>query len=175
MRVGLLVAVLASQLSAQSAGADFFEKKIRPVLAANCCGCHSSRMKTPMGGLALDTKSGTSKVVQPGNPAPSRLLRAITDKDLHLKMPRTGPLPDAVVAHFQRVDRIRRIRPAHRGRSRCLCRAGDRLREGPPPEKYESYVDLEPGVWTKFKIEVEDRKARLSCMERSNLASSSTI
>jgi CubicO group peptidase (beta-lactamase class C family) len=29
------------------------------------------------------------------------------------------------------------------------------------PEKYESYVDLEPGVWTKFKIEVEDRKARL--------------
>jgi hypothetical protein len=29
------------------------------------------------------------------------------------------------------------------------------------PEKYESYVDLEPGVWTKYRIEVEDRKARL--------------
>lgn len=29
------------------------------------------------------------------------------------------------------------------------------------PEKYESYVDLEPGVWTKYKIEVEGRKARL--------------
>ena len=29
------------------------------------------------------------------------------------------------------------------------------------PEKYESYVDLQPGVWTKFKIEVEGRKARL--------------
>src|SRR5204863_2213044 len=29
------------------------------------------------------------------------------------------------------------------------------------PEKYESYVDLQPGVWTKYKIEVEDRKARL--------------
>lgn len=29
------------------------------------------------------------------------------------------------------------------------------------PEKYESYVDLEAGVWTKYKIEVEDRKARL--------------
>jgi len=29
------------------------------------------------------------------------------------------------------------------------------------PEKYESYVDLEPGVSTKYKIEVEDRKARL--------------
>jgi len=29
------------------------------------------------------------------------------------------------------------------------------------PEKYESYVDLQPGVWTKFKIEVEGPKARL--------------
>ena len=29
------------------------------------------------------------------------------------------------------------------------------------PERYESYVDLEPGAWTKYKIEVEGRKARL--------------
>lgn len=29
------------------------------------------------------------------------------------------------------------------------------------PEKYESYVDLQPGVWTEYKIEVEGRKARL--------------
>jgi len=29
------------------------------------------------------------------------------------------------------------------------------------PEKYESYVDLEPGVWTKYKVEVESNKARL--------------
>ncbi len=29
------------------------------------------------------------------------------------------------------------------------------------PEKYESYVDLEPGAWTKMKITVEGTKARL--------------
>jgi len=29
------------------------------------------------------------------------------------------------------------------------------------PEKYESYVDLQPGVWIKYKIEVEGRTARL--------------
>jgi len=29
------------------------------------------------------------------------------------------------------------------------------------PEKYESYVDLEPGVWTKYRIEIEGPKARL--------------
>jgi hypothetical protein len=29
------------------------------------------------------------------------------------------------------------------------------------PGKYESYVDLQPGVWTKYKIEVDGRKVRL--------------
>ena len=29
------------------------------------------------------------------------------------------------------------------------------------PEKYESYVDLEVGVWTRFRISVEGTKARL--------------
>jgi hypothetical protein len=29
------------------------------------------------------------------------------------------------------------------------------------PEKYESYVDLEPGVWTKFRIAIDGTKARL--------------
>jgi hypothetical protein len=29
------------------------------------------------------------------------------------------------------------------------------------PEKYESYADLQPGVWTKYRIEINDRKARL--------------
>ena len=29
------------------------------------------------------------------------------------------------------------------------------------PEKYESYVDLEPGVWTHYRITVEGTKARL--------------
>lgn len=29
------------------------------------------------------------------------------------------------------------------------------------PERYESYADLQPGVWTKYKIEVEGSKARL--------------
>jgi hypothetical protein len=29
------------------------------------------------------------------------------------------------------------------------------------PEKYESYVDLQPGVWTKYRIEIDGRTARL--------------
>ena len=30
------------------------------------------------------------------------------------------------------------------------------------PEKYESYVDLEPGVWTRYRITVDGTKARLN-------------
>lgn len=29
------------------------------------------------------------------------------------------------------------------------------------PEKYESYVDLEPGVWTRYRITIDGAKARL--------------
>lgn len=36
----------------------------------------------------------------------------------------------------------------------------DRFRKE-APEKYESYVDLESGVWTKYRIEVSGTKARL--------------
>src|SRR5438477_4768645 len=36
----------------------------------------------------------------------------------------------------------------------------DRLRKE-SPEKYESYVDLEPGVWTKCRIVIDGTKARL--------------
>jgi hypothetical protein len=36
----------------------------------------------------------------------------------------------------------------------------DRFRKE-SPEKYESYVDLEPGVWTKYRIVIDGTKARL--------------
>ena len=36
----------------------------------------------------------------------------------------------------------------------------DRLRKE-SPEKYESYVDLEPGVWTKYRIVIDGTKAQL--------------
>jgi hypothetical protein len=36
----------------------------------------------------------------------------------------------------------------------------DRLRKE-SPEKYESYVDLEPGMWTKYRIVIDGTKAKL--------------
>lgn len=94
-------------LRAQQLDVSFFESKIRPVLAASCYGCHSSKMKSPMGGLVVDTKAGlrkggaTGAAIVPGNPAASRLLQALRYTDRHLQMPPTGKLPDAVIANFE--------------------------------------------------------------------------
>ncbi len=106
----VLFTIAAERMSAQSVltiGDDFFEKKIRPVLATNCYGCHASKMKSPMGGLVLDTKAGllaggvSGRVIVPGKPGESLLLRAMRYNDPQLKMPPTSKLPDAVIADFE--------------------------------------------------------------------------
>jgi cytochrome c553 len=80
-------------LLAQSDPAEHFEKKIRPVLASQCYPCHSSRSKSPMGGLVLDTKAGTARALP-------KLLSALRYQDPRLQMPPTGKLPDAVINDF---------------------------------------------------------------------------
>ena len=60
-----------------------------------------------MGGLILDTKSGTAKggalgpVLVPGKPAESQLLKALRFTDPQLQMPPMGKLPDSVIADFE--------------------------------------------------------------------------
>ena len=103
--LGLLIT--GNSLHAQSAGNEFFEKKIRPVLATNCYGCHSSKLKSPMGGLVLDTRTSMRRggasgpIIATANPSDSLLLRALKYNDLQLKMPPTGKLPDGVIADFE--------------------------------------------------------------------------
>jgi hypothetical protein len=107
MKPWLLLA-LAVPLSAQTTGVELFEKSIRPVLATKCYGCHSSSAKAPMGGLALDTKAGLRKggasgpVVVAGNPAGSRLMRALSYSDNQLRMPPSGKLSDSELAAFEK-------------------------------------------------------------------------
>jgi len=82
---------------------DFFESKIRPLLAKRCYSCHSSQAAL-MGGLRLDTKEGWmtggshGAVIVPGQPAKSRLIKAIKYKDPDLAMPPQGTLPIEEIA-----------------------------------------------------------------------------
>src|SRR3984885_7396606 len=78
---------------------DFFENKVRPILAENCYDCHTT---AEMGGLRVDSrerllqggKSGPA--MMPGDPDKSILIQAIRQSG-DLKMPKGGKLKPAEV------------------------------------------------------------------------------
>ncbi|MFN7931738.1 MAG: DUF1549 domain-containing protein [Bryobacteraceae bacterium] len=100
MRLPLLLVACISTAAAQQ-DAEFFETKIRPLLAANCYSCHT---QTAMGGLRLDSKEAamaggkSGPVIVPGNPAGSVLIQAVRRTHASLKMPPTAPLKASEVA-----------------------------------------------------------------------------
>jgi hypothetical protein len=66
---------------------EFFETKIRPVLAKNCYSCHTS---AALGGLRLDSKAAIEKGGKSG-PAAVHIASAVAEG----KMPPAGKLPEA--------------------------------------------------------------------------------
>jgi hypothetical protein len=85
---------------------EFFEAKVRPVLARNCYQCHGADSKTGMGGLYLDSRAGIRRggqsgpAVVPGKVEESPLIRAIRHDGR--KMPPAGKLPDVVIADLEK-------------------------------------------------------------------------
>ncbi|HLW79193.1 MAG TPA: PSD1 and planctomycete cytochrome C domain-containing protein [Terriglobia bacterium] len=90
----------------QAALAEFFESKIRPVLASRCYSCHTG-LKS--GGLQLDSRPNILKggndgaVIVPGHPEDSLLIKAISHTHERIKMPLNGPkLDDETIENFKR-------------------------------------------------------------------------
>ena len=106
--VGLIVSVsVSAPLAAQTPDIEFFESKIRPVLAQKCYGCHNSKMPAPKGepgarhqGRPAEGRRAGPAIV-PGKPAESRLIKALSYGDPLAQMPPCGKLPDAVIADFE--------------------------------------------------------------------------
>jgi len=86
---------------------DFFEKKIRPVLVAQCYKCHSSKSRKIKGGLLLDSREALRKGGDSGpalvlsHPKKSLLLKAISYTDPDLQMPPKGKLSLAQIKDFE--------------------------------------------------------------------------
>ncbi|HXT41061.1 MAG TPA: DUF1549 domain-containing protein, partial [Candidatus Angelobacter sp.] len=87
-------------------GGDFFEKRIRPLLADRCYKCHSAQSEKLKGGLWLDTKEGMLKggesgkpAVVPGDAEKSLLIEAVRYLNEDLKMPpaKEGKLTDSQI------------------------------------------------------------------------------
>lgn len=76
----------------KEAQVEFFEKKVRPVLANNCNNCHSASTKA-ISGLRVDDRNGLLKggnrgsAVIPGDPEKSLLLQAVRKTHPKVKMP----------------------------------------------------------------------------------------
>src|ERR1700716_1173355 len=91
--------LLLSTVSAFSATADkaeeFFEMKVRPILAKNCFACHTA---SKMGGLEMCSREALLKggadgaAIVPGDPDHSLLIRAVRHEDARIKMPPQGQL-----------------------------------------------------------------------------------
>jgi hypothetical protein len=106
--LGLLLAGLPPLLAEQdTTEVEFFESRIRPILAQDCYECH--RSKGPQkGGLALDHRDALRRggdsgpAIVPGQPADSLLIQAIHQTSEDLQMPKSGAkLEASVIADFE--------------------------------------------------------------------------
>jgi hypothetical protein len=95
------IAAQARQGAAPAASPEYFETRIRPVLAANCYDCHADGK---MGGLRLDSRDGILKggrsgpAIVPGDPEKSLLIEAVRQTSETLKMPKGGRLAPSEIA-----------------------------------------------------------------------------
>ncbi len=109
MKLQIMLLLIAH--AAMAGDHEFFESKIRPVLAEKCYECHSAEAGKSKGGLLLDTREGirqggdTGPAVVPGDPEKSLLIHAIRWHDPDTAMPSstssvsiTKPLPTATPA-----------------------------------------------------------------------------
>ena len=70
-----------------------FDREVRPILSANCFGCHGPDTENRQADLRLDTKDhvfadrGGYRIVVPGKPNESELVRRITSTDPDEHMP----------------------------------------------------------------------------------------
>jgi hypothetical protein len=102
--------IVAIEPAKPDSGIEFFEKKIRPVLADKCYHCHSADAEKIKGGLTLDTREGSRRggengpAVVPGDVDASLLVEAIRFHNKDLAMPPQksgGKLPDDVIKDFE--------------------------------------------------------------------------
>jgi hypothetical protein len=103
----LIVLSIAGRVGADD-DVEFFEKRIRPVLAEHCYSCHSETSKKLKGGLKVDSRASllkggeTGPAVVPKSPHKSLLLEAVSYKNTDLLMPPKAKLPDAVIADLEK-------------------------------------------------------------------------
>ena len=141
-----VIALSPRYAAAQNAASpDFFEMKIRPVLANNCYSCHAS---TAMGGLRLDSRDALMKggsrgaTVVPGDPEKSLLIAAVRQTDAKLKMPMGGKLKDSEIEDLAAWVKAGAVWPDTPAATNAAAKAGDKYVIPPERKNFWSLVPL---------------------------------
>ncbi len=114
--------------ASDAAGVEFFEKRIRPLLAENCRRCHGPERQR--GGLRLDSLAAIKKggdrgpAIVPGKPDQSRLIQAVRHTgDLH--MPPKSKLTEAQILDLVAWVKMGAPGPRATTSERTAARAGE--------------------------------------------------
>ena len=146
--ISLVFALSLSAFAAAPEGVEFFEKRVRPLLAEQCLECHTAGKKTK-GGLALDSRAGwqaggdSGAAIVPGKVEESLLIKAVRYTDTNLQMPEKRKLPAAEIAVLEQ----------------WVAMGAPDPREGAAVAKKQTGMSLEDG--RKFWSFVPPRKAAL--------------
>ena len=126
---------------------DFFEKRVRPVLANNCYGCHSLQAPQPLSGLRLDSHEALLKggdrgpAVVPGDPSRSRLIQAVRHQTL--MMPPNSELAETEIADLEQWVEMGAPWPESAGAS-ALAAAKKSLSHGGRHWAFQPYTAVVP-------------------------------
>ncbi|BDC53017.1 hypothetical protein F183_A53320 [Bryobacterales bacterium F-183] len=85
---------------AQQTNDEFFEKKVRPLFAKSCAGCHNAKMKA--GGFDLTSVEGIAHegLFEKGKPEASLLMKVLSYES-RIKMPPSGKLPETELSDLR--------------------------------------------------------------------------
>ncbi|HJT77545.1 MAG TPA: PSD1 and planctomycete cytochrome C domain-containing protein, partial [Gemmataceae bacterium] len=160
----LLVPAARAAERPDAAGVEFFETKIRPVLADQCYRCHSAQAKKVKGRLLLDSRAGVLKggesgpAVVPGKPADSLLVKAVRHADDAPAMPPKGKLSDAVLADFERWVAVGAPMPADSKAQAARVAGPPHAEEGRRHWAFQPIRDVTPpavknAAWTQSPVD----------------------
>src|ERR1700756_2904296 len=104
LRLAMLLSAWSLPAASIADQREFFEMRVRPVLAKNCFACHTS---SRMGGLEMTGREALLKggksgpAIVSGDPEKSPLVQAVAKAHERLKMPPQGKLAETEIADLR--------------------------------------------------------------------------
>ena len=123
---------------------EFFESRVRPILADRCFKCHGEKKQS--NGLRLDSREAVLKggdsgpAVVVGKPDESLLVQAVAQTHAEIKMPPSGKLPDSAIATLRQWV----VQGAPWPAAGTAARGNLALRTGPDPAAHWAFKSIKP-------------------------------